>query len=54
MTGGPGIVAGPGVHINLAPGRSLLFGIEKSVTRARDFDTQLRVGLVWDLHSRNN
>jgi hypothetical protein len=54
MTGGPGIVAGPGVHINLSPGRSLLFGVEKSVTRARDFDTQLRVGLVWDVHSRNN
>jgi hypothetical protein len=40
--------------IDLSPGRTLLFGFEKSIMHARDFDTQLRFGLVWDLHSRRN
>jgi hypothetical protein len=51
--GGPVMVAGPGVHIDLGSGRSLLFGVEKSIRQKTDFDTQVRVGLVWDFPSRN-
>jgi hypothetical protein len=50
---GPGIVTGPGVHIDLGSGRSLLFGVEKSIRQKTDFDTQFRVGLVWDFPSKN-
>jgi hypothetical protein len=52
-TGGPGMVAGPGVNIDLGSGRSLLFGVEKSIRGKTDFDTQFRLGLVWDFPSRN-
>lgn len=30
-----------------------LFGFEKSIREKTDFDTQLRLGLVWDFPSRN-
>ena len=53
FTGGPGMVGGPGVHIDLGGGRTLLFGFEKSISEKTDFDTQLRFGLVWDFPSRN-
>ena len=44
---------GSGVQFYLPWGPSLLFGVEKPITRERDFNTQFRVGLVWDLPARN-
>ena len=38
----------PGVNIEIAEGRTLLFGVELPVTRARNFDYAIRLGLVWD------
>lgn len=49
---GSSINAEPGVQINLPWGPSLLFGVEKPLTRERDFNTPFRAGLVWDLPSR--
>jgi hypothetical protein len=39
---------GPGLNVNLAPGRTLLFSVELPVTGPRRFDYEVRVGLVWD------
>ena len=39
---------GPGLNVKLAPGRTLLFGVELPVAGPRLFDYEARVGLVWD------
>jgi len=53
FTGGQGMLAGPGVHLDLGRGRTLLFGFEKSIRGKMDFDNQLRLGFVWDFPSKN-
>ncbi len=39
---------GPGVNVDLAPGRTLLFRIGVPVTGPRPYDYELRLGLVWN------
>jgi hypothetical protein len=38
----------PGLNVDIAPGRTLLFGVELPATRARSFDYAIRLGIVWD------
>jgi hypothetical protein len=39
---------GPGLNVNMTPGRTLLFSVELPVMGPRRFDYEARLGFVWD------
>lgn len=45
----PQVYLTPGLNFEVAPGRTLLLGVQLPTTPARTFDYEIRAGLVWDL-----